>query len=327
MSGKENIKFSKYVDDAQKIVKKFVLERNLLNSKLKDYILSFQSIDSEIYNSLYDAREFYHEKRYDYNIQIDKLKRKKNEYERLWDQYTKEMSTLHEPVVNSNILVSIDYTKRSIEEIEDNINYINEKLEDQILDIDEENEIIEKLGLLEKNKQNKIKILADLEQKQTKKLHNDHYYKTQSRIETLENDLREIYENIINLSHKRLMTHKEILNLYKKSKEFENIKEGIMSELIVTKTTTDEYCQLFSKLIDHNKNILLDKLSTRPMREVRPKKIKTPNVEAIIKKKKRVKKLEQKKLAIAIDKQKSGKKLDFYEYQLILKHSKNKRVK
>jgi hypothetical protein len=99
-----------------------------------------------------------------------------------------------------------------------------------------------------------------------------------------------------------------------------------MNELIITKTTTDEYYQLFSKLISHNKNILIENLLTRPMREVRPKKIKTPNVEAIIKKKKRVKKLEQKKLAIAINKQKSGKKLDFYEYQLILKNSKKKRV-
>ena len=33
---------------------------------------------------------------------------------------------------------------------------------------------------------------------------------------------------------------------------------------------------------------------------------------------------EKKKLAIALDKQKAGKKLDFYELQLILKHSKDK---
>jgi len=42
------------------------------------------------------------------------------------------------PKLNSNISVSIDYTKRSIEEIEYKINIINKKLEDQILDIDEE---------------------------------------------------------------------------------------------------------------------------------------------------------------------------------------------
>ncbi|MHA2039063.1 MAG: hypothetical protein ACW98X_21775 [Promethearchaeota archaeon] len=325
MSDKEDNKFRRYVIDAQKIIKEFVLERSQLNSKLKNCILGFQSIDSEIYNSLYDAREYYNEKRYEYNKQLDKLKRKKNEYERLWNQYTKEMSSLHEPKVNSNILVSIDYTKRSLEEIEDNITYINEKLEEQILDIDEENEIIEKLSGLEKNKQIKINILAELEQKQTKKLQNDHYYKTQSRIETLENNLRDIYENIINLSHKRLLTHKKMLNLYRKSREFETMKKAMISQLIENKTITDEYHQLFLKLMDHNNKVLLDKLSSRPKREVRPKKIKTPNVEAIIKKKKKVKKLEQKKLAIALDKQKSGKKLDFYEYQLILKHSRNKR--
>jgi len=245
MSGKEDNKFSKYVDDAQKIVKEFVLEKNQLNSKLKNYILSFQNLDSEIYNSLYDAKEFYSEKRYDYNIHLDTLKRKKNEYERLWNQYTKEMSTLHEPKVNSNILVSIDYTKRSLEEIEDLINHMNEKLEEQILDIDEENVIIEKLSVLEKNKENKISILAELEQKQAKKLLNGDYYKSQSRIETLENNLRDIYENITNLSHKRLITHRKILNLYKKSKEYENIKKEIMNELTENKITTDEYYQLF----------------------------------------------------------------------------------
>jgi len=44
--------------------------------------------------------------------------------------------------------------------------------------------------------------------------------------------------------------------------------------------------------MNQNKKILLDKLSKS---RVRPKKIKTPNVEAIIKKKKKLKRQKQKK--------------------------------
>jgi len=306
MSDKEDNKFSNYINNAQKKVKEFVLERNQLNSKLKNYILSFQSIDSEIYNSLYDAREFYNEKRNDYNIKLKKLKRKKNKYERLWNQLTKEMSTLQKPEVNSNILVSIDYTKRSIEEIEDKINNINKKLEEQILDIDEENEIIEKLRELERNKQSKINILVELEQKQTKKLQNGDYYKIQRRIETHEKNLKEIYETLIKLANKRLMTHKKMLDLYRKAGEFDNIKKRLENELIENKTTADGYYQLFLKLMNQNKKLLLEELSKS---KVSPKFKKKTNVKAIIKKKKKKKRLEKKKKKICLKNKKKRKKL------------------
>jgi uncharacterized coiled-coil DUF342 family protein len=323
MSGKENFNFSNFVNDAQKKVKEFVLERNQLNSKLKNYIINFQSSDSVIYNSLFDAREFYNERRYNYNIKLEKLKRKKIEYERLWNHLTHKMSNLPKPKAKSNISVSIEYAKQSLEDVEHRINNINTKLEEEILDIDEENEIIEKLRELERNKQNKIKLLVDLERKQTIKLQISDYNKTLRRIETLEKNLKEIYENLNKLNNKRLMAHKKMFGLYRKAREFENIKKEIVNELIKNKTTADGYHQLFLKLMDQNKKLLLDELSNRPKRKVRLREIKTPNVEAIIKKKKKYKRLERKKLAIALDKQKSGKKLDFYELKLILKHSKN----
>ncbi|MFX1302840.1 MAG: hypothetical protein ACFFBV_05520 [Promethearchaeota archaeon] len=325
MSNKEKYDFSNYIENAQKKVKEFVLERDQLNTKLKNYILSLQNIDSQIYYLLFDAREFYNEKRYEYNVKLAKLKSQKTEYERLWNHFTKKLSSLQKPKLNSNIAVSIDYTKRSIEEIENKIEIMNKKLEEQILDIDEENEIIEELRGLEKDKQNKITGLGELEQRQAKKLQNSEYYIIQRKIEPLENNLKEIYENLIKLSDKRLRTHKKMLNLYKKSREFENIKNEIVNELMENKTSAEGYYQLFLKLMDQNKKTLLNKLSNRPKSKIRPWKIETANVKAIIKKKKKYKKLEQKKLAIALDKQKAGKKLDFYELQLILKHSKNKR--
>ncbi len=325
MNDKEKYNFCNYIKNAQKKVKEFVLERDQLNSKLKNYILSLQNIDSEIYRLLFDAREFYNEKRDEYNFKLEKLKRQKTEYERLWNHLTKKISTLKKPRLNTDISVSIDYIKRSIEDIENKINIMNEKLEEQILDIDEENEIIEEVRELEKNKQKRITELAKLEQRKAKNLQTNEYYKTQIRIETLEKNLKEIYENLIKLYNKRLMTHKKMLDLYRKTREFEYIKNEIVHELIKNKTIAEEYHQLFLKLMSKNKKMLLNELSNRTESKERPREIKTPNVKAIIKKKKKCKRLEQEKLANALDKQKAGKKLDFYELQLILKHSKQKR--
>ncbi|MHA1987911.1 MAG: hypothetical protein ACW98D_14845 [Promethearchaeota archaeon] len=323
MSGKEDYNFSKYVNNAQKRVKEFVLEKNQLNSKLKNYILNFQSIDSEIYKSLFNAREFYNEKRYGYNIKLEKLRIKKKEYELLWNRLNKELKTFSKPEIDSNISVSIEYTKKSLEDIEYNIDIIHEKLEDQILEIDVENEIIEKLREFEENKKKKTNLLVELERKQTTKVESSDFYKTQRRIESLEMNLEEIYETLMKLSYKRLMTHKKMLNLYRKTREFESLKNEFVMILDENNTTSEEYHQLYLKLMDQNIKNLKKEFSNRPRSKVLTRAIKKPNVKAIINNKKKYKRLEKKKLAIALNKQKAGKKLDFYELKLILKHSKN----
>ncbi|MHA2119748.1 MAG: hypothetical protein ACW990_00950 [Promethearchaeota archaeon] len=330
MSGREEYNFNDFINNAQKKAKELVLERNQLNSKLKNFILNLQSIDSEIFISLFNAREFYYEKRYEINEKLENLKRKKIEREDLWNRLTKEMSTLPKP--KSFQPVSIDSTKHSIEEIENKINIINNTLEEEILEINEENEIIENLRELEDKRQKEINRLVELEKQQVKKLQNNDYYKTQRRIETVQKELEEIYENLINLSYERLMTHTKMFDLYRKTKEFEKIKKDTANELTQNYNTADGYHQLYLKLLDQNKKKLLETLSNRPKRKVHPRRkiqpreSETPKAKAIIKKKKKYKRLEQKKLAIALNKQKSGKKLDFYELKLILKHSKNKRV-
>lgn len=323
MSGKEEYNFEEYLNEAQKKVKEFAYERKQLNSKLKDYILSFQSYDSDIYNSFLDARDFYTDKRYGYTIKLKELKRKKREYERLWSFLTEKLENLPKLEINSNISTSIEYTKRSLEDIEGKIIRLTNILEEQILDIEEENEITEKLRELEDNKEKKMITLSGLEQKKVSKLQSSDYYLTQKKKESIEKDLTEIYENIIRLSTKRLLTHKNMFELYRKVKEFENIKKEIENQLIENKTNAEEYHLLFLKLLNLNKKVLLEELANKEKIKIRPRKIPASNIKAIIKKKRKLKKHEQKKLAIALDKQRAGKKLDFYELQLILKHSKN----
>ncbi|MFX0024188.1 MAG: hypothetical protein ACFE9S_17815 [Candidatus Hermodarchaeota archaeon] len=323
MSDKEDYNFNKYLSEAQKKVKEFMLEREQLNLKLKDYILSFQSYDSEIYNSFLEARDFYTEKRYKYNLKLEELRRKKKEYERLWSFLTEKLETLPKLEINGNISTSVEYTKRSLEVIEGNIEKLTNILDEQILDIDEENEIIEKLRELESNKEEKLNILSGLKQKQVIKLQSSEYYIIQNKKETIEKDLTEIYNNLIKLSNKRLLTHKKMFVLYRKVREFENIKKEIENQLIENKTNADEYQLLFSKLLNLNKKVLLEELANKEKSKIRPRKIPQSSVKAIIKKKRKLKRMEQKKLEIALNKQKAGKKLDFYELQLILKHSKN----
>jgi len=323
MNGKKKYNFNHYLNNAQKEVKEFVLERGNLNSKLKNFIINFQNIDSKIYNSLFEARDFYIEKRINYNIKIEKLKREKIEYSHLWNSLNNKLKTLQKPELNSNLLVSIEYARRSLEDINEKIYYLSNRLEEQILDIAEENEIIEKLSELESNKQNRIKILSELEHKHVTRFQSSNYYLTKNKKETLEKELQEIYEKLNKFINKRLMTHKKILELYRKVREFEIIKKQVNNELVDYKTEADEYHMLFLKLMNVNKRVLFEEFSDKEISKVRPRKIPKSAVKAIINKKRKLKKLEQKKLAIALKKQKLGKKLDFYELQLILKHSKS----
>ena len=326
MSGKEKDNLDDFINNAQKLLEEFVLEREHLNSKIKNYIISFQSFDSEIYNMLFDAREFYSKKRNNYNIKLEKLKRKQIEYERLWNDLTKKLKTLQKPELSSDISTLIEYNRQSLEDIEDKIDNMTKTLDEQILDIEEENEIIDKIRELENNKQNKINLLAEMEHNQVTKLQSSDYYINYKKKEAIEKDLKEIYENLIKFSNKRRINHKKMLELCRKVKQFENIKKQMENKLIENKTYADSFHQLFLKLMNENRKVLLEQLSNKGKSKVRPKKIPKSRIRTIIKKKKKNKKLEQKKLAIALDKQKAGKKLDFYELKLILKHSKNKKI-
>jgi hypothetical protein len=323
MSDKNDNNFDKCLSEAQKKVNDFKLEREQLNMKLRDYILSFQSYDSDIYKSLLDARDFYTEKRYKYNRKLEELKRKKKEYERLWNSLTKKLNILPKLEINSNVATTIEYTKRSLEDIEVRIEKLTNALDEQILGIDEENEIIENLTELEKSKEKNLKTLSSLKQRQNIELQNSEYYVTLNKKVTIEKDLTEVYENLIELSNKRLITHKNMFELCRKVREFETIKKEVEKQLTDNKTNADEFQILFSKLLNLNKKVLFEEFANKEKAKLRPIKMPKSSINVIIKKKRKLKRFEQKKLEIALNKQKAGKKLDFYELQLILKHSKN----
>lgn len=231
------------------------------------------------------------------------------------------MNTLPKLEINSNISTTIEYTKRSLEDIEGKIENLNNALDEQILNIDEENEIIEKLTELENTKEKNLKILSGLKQKQILELQSNEYYKTLNKKLAIEKDLTEVYENLIKFSNKRLFTHKNMFELCRKVREFETIKKEVQKQLIENKNNAEEFQILFSKLLNLNKKVVLEEFAKKA--KLRPRKMPQSSINVIIKKKRKLKRLEQKKLEIALNKQKAGKKLNFYELQLILKHSKN----
>ena len=317
--------FSQYFNKWQKNIINFTLKRNLANKELENYIKSFQTIDSEIYKALFTAKEFFNKKHRYYNQKIKRLKQKEIEFKRRLDYANREKRNLIEPKVQDEISTSIRYIKQSIEEIEDKINNLSNQIEELTLDIDEENNILEDIKNLDRDKQINLRHLRKLEQELFREKQQNKYLKTVRTIEILEVNLEEIPRNLKKWSKKKVKIHRKMLGLYRKAKVFENIKKQIENELLGAKQATDRYLQLYSELKNQNKNKLIEEQLSSFKSKAKAKEKRRLNTKNIIKKKRLKKKFRNEKLEIALEKQKSGKKLDFYELKLILDHSKKKK--
>ncbi len=317
--------FSHYFHNWQKDIINFALKRNLANKELENYIRSFRNIDSEIYKSLFTAKEFYYKKRRYYNQKIKKLKQREIEFKKILVSLYKEKKNVSEPKEKNEISTSIKRIKDSIIEIEDKIYDLNNKIEEQTLDIDEESYIIEEIKNLDRDKQINFRHLRKLEGELTKEIRSNTYYKTVRTIEILEVNLKEIHRNLNKWPKRKIKIHKQMLNLYRKAKEFENIKRQIENELIGVKQTTDKSIQLFYELKNKSGKKAIQEQLRFFKEKAKAKELRVLKTKYIIKKKRTQKKYTKDKLRIVLEKQKSGKRLDFYELKLILDHSKKKR--
>jgi len=316
--------FSHYFNKWQKNIINFTLKRNLVNKELEIYIKSFQTIDSEIYKALFTAKEYYNKKHRYYNQKIKRLKQKEIEFKQLLDYVNREKRSLTEPKVKDEISSSIRYIKQSINEIEDKINDLSNQIEELNLDVDEEDNIIEDIKNLDKDKNINLRHLRKLEQDLLREMQHNSYFKTVRTIEILEINLKEILRNLNKWSKKKVKIHRKMLGLCRKAKVFENIKKQIKNELLEAKQVSDRNLQLYSEMTNQNKNKLIEeqlrffKKKAKAKVKAKAKEKRIINTKYIIKKKRLQKKFKNKKLEIALEKQKSGKKLDFYEFKLIL---------
>ena len=316
--------FSQYFNKWQKNLINIALKRNLVNKELEKYIKSFQTIDSEIYKALFTAKEYYNKKHHYYNQKIKRLKHKETEFKQLLDYVNREKGSLTEPKVKDEISTSIRFIKNSIREIDDKINNLSNQIEELTLDVDEESNIIEDIKNLDRDKKINLRHLRKLEQDLLSEMQHNAYFKTVRTIEILEINVKEMPRNLNKWSKKRVKIHRKMLDLCRKAKVFENIKKQIESELLGTKHTTDRYLQLYSELKNRNKKKLIEEQLRFFRNKAKAKEKRVINTKYIIKKKRLKKKFKNEKLEIALEKQKSGKKLDFYEFKLILDQSKKK---
>jgi len=316
--------FSHYFYNWQKNIISFVLKRNLANKELENYVKSFRNIDSEIFKSLFAAKTFYTKKRHYYNQKIKKLKQNEIDFKKLLDYANRERKNSSELKEKDEISTSIKRIKESIEDIEDKMYYLNNKIEEQTLEIAEENNIIEEIKNLDRDKQINLRHLRRLEGDLVKEMQSNTYFKAIRTIEILEINLKEIPRNLNKWSKRKVKIHKQMLNLYRKAKEFENIKRQIEKELLGIKQTIDKNLQLFYELKNQSEKKAFQEQLKIFEDKAKAKEIHKSKTKYLIKKKRTLKKYTKKKIAIALQKQKSGKKLDFYELKLILEHSKKR---
>ena len=322
MSGNKYNNFGHFITDAQKEIKELVHKRNQLNNKIKRYIKSFQMAEYEIYKSLVNTKKYYNKKRY-YSIKkIRKLRRRILEYEDILDFLITERNKLKKPDLNRNLLNLINCLDNSIKEINYRIISFNKKINYQILRIEEEIYIVEKISKLEKKKQKRVKLLSELKKVKITELQSTEYYEVDSRIKLFETMLKEINRDLIKWSNKRKNYHKKMLDLYREAKEFRNFKKEMENKLKENKDAADHYYQHYLEIMNQNERDIIKKIWFKPKAQPQRRKIITPRLESIITRKEMFKQFKNERLAIALEKQKLGKKLDFYEFKLILDQSK-----
>ena len=318
MSGKKYNNFGHFITDAQKEIKELVHKRNQLNNKIKRYIKSFQMAEYEIYKSLFNTKEYYNKKR-SYSIKkIRKLRRKVIEYEEILDFLITERNKLKKPDLNRNLLNLITCLDNSIKEINYRLKSFNEKINNQILRIEEEVYIVEKISKLAKKKQKRVKFLSELKKVKITEKQSTNYYKADSRIKLFETMLKEINRDLIKWSNKRKNYHKKMLDLYREAKEFRKFKKEMENKLKENKDAADHYYQLYLEIMNRNEREIIKKIWLKPKAKPQRREIITPRLESIIARKEMFKQFKNERLAIALEKQKLGKKLDFYEFKLIL---------
>ena len=322
MSGNTYNNFGHFITDAQKEIKELVNKRNQLNNKIKRYIKSFQMAEYEIYKSLLNTKEYYNKKRYYSSKKIRKLRRKVLEYEEILDFLITERSRLKKPDLNRNFLNLVKCLDNSIKEINYRINSFNNKINNHILRIEEEIYIVEKISKLEKKNQKRFKLLSELKKVKITELQSTNYHKVNSRITLFDAMLKEINRDLNKWFNKRKNYHKKMLDLYREAKEFRNIKKEMENKLKENKDAADHYYQHYLEIMNQNERDIVKKIWFKPKAKPQQRESITPRLESIITRKELFKQFKNERLAIALEKQRLGKKLDFYEFKLILEQPK-----
>ena len=317
--------FSHYFDKWSKDLINFGVQRDLLDKQFESMVNNLLNLESQIFKSLIDARSFFDEKRQFYAKKVRLLKNTLSEDHKFLEYFTTEVKHLPEPTKPKEIITSIESNMASIKKMNQKIDSLKNKLIEETLNIDQENNVLEDLNVLETQKQMKIDNVIESEQALKNELRSNIYFRTHRSIEILQINIFQIKKSLEKWTKKQTICHKKMLILYRKAKEFENVTMQMENELYNNRDSAYKNYQIFNDLITQNRKKILKELSIYLRNKKKPEKAKPkqkPIDKELIKRKKTRKKFVKKKLEQALDKKKAGKKLDFYELKLILDHSK-----
>ena len=277
-------------------------KRSEVNKKIQEYISSFQLIETELIESFLTAKEIY-DKRWKYcNKRIKILKKKNTEYEYLLDNLIEEKKKLQNPKSNSKDLELIESIRNSIKQIDHKIHNLENRIKSELLNINEENDVIDKISKLNKKKQ-ELKI----------KLQSSEFLKNQRKIEFIAIKLKTIFEQLNKWFIKRRNSQKTIFDLFQKVYKLNNNKKKMGKELGENKRAAERYFLQFSKTLNYENEI-----SKKIRYKNKAEQKEMAGFGLRIKNRELFKKFKREKLAIALVKQKAGKKLHISEYKLIL---------
>jgi len=280
-------------------IEDFKNKRDDLNQKTKDYINLIQEIESEIMESLKSARDDYKPKRDHWNKKVKQLKNKKIEYKNLLDNLIEEKKNQQKG--SGKVRIPQQFT--SIKQIEQKIDNLERIIETENLEINKENEIVDKIRDLERKKQEFI------EAKQ-----NSGTYKIERKIEIVKINLNKIYEQLNKWSRKSQKYHLKMLELYQKANELKENKKKIEEELIKNKKAADRFHNQYIEVVNQKKKRNKSRSPYKPRKKPRTVHKQKPGNED----QQKLEKIKEAKLAAALEKQKAGKKLNLFEARLIL---------
>jgi len=282
--------------DLQKDIDKARDKRDELNQKTKKYIKSLQEVEERI-KSLLELAKKYKKNRNRCNDRVGKIKEKKIEYKDL----------LYELINKSNNLrKNIDKNKGkylSSKKIDNKIENLERIIETENLALAEENQLIDQIRELAKQKQ---EILAEDEYNEI--------MKHEKKIEIIKINLDKIYEKINKWSNKSQKYHNRMHETYEQVNKLKDKKRQIEEKLITNKKEADTFHEKFLELMKLRKTMSRGRSRGSSYNKSVYKKKKEKD--------KKLEKIMENKLKTALEKQKAGKKLNIYEARLILEKSK-----
>ncbi|MFX0072017.1 MAG: hypothetical protein ACFFAO_13085 [Candidatus Hermodarchaeota archaeon] len=318
MSGEKYDNFSHYFDGLKRQGNEITRKRKELNKNIKKFLNKFQKIEFEIYKSFFVEREFYIKERNFCQKKIRRLRKIKKNNEILIENLINKKESFPKPKLDNNLLELKIIFNKIIKKITNKINDLNQVLVTQILDINKESFITEKIIRLEKKKEERVKILSKIEQKQIKDLNSCEHIIIQKKIDILETKLQVVNRKLNKWVNNRRSYHRKMLVLYRKTNEFKYYVKKIEKEIIENKCTADDFYLQLPELLNQNDKILSKireyKRDLKEKQEHKP----TLHEKEIIEKKKSYKKYKKEKLAIALEKKRTGKRLHVSELKLIL---------